>query len=263
MVTRNMAFLDRAQWENGGTGEITHTAEWDRSTERAQWHMKIAYGGGIAYAARDLGQRLERRYDVEPFGRATGSAAVRWSAADGAWIIGARAFAGGYLGESAPLAQRAIPVDGADAYERFGNPLIRSRGAAFVRSDFFYHAPGNGNLRGYAPGLGGRWLASINLEAEREVRRSTRGPLRRASLVIFGDGALADSLAVPSTGGGAVTPLFDAGAGVRFGLRIGDLDVPLRVEFPFLVSRPLYAHNQRHATGTIGFRWLMSLERSF
>jgi hypothetical protein len=225
--------------------------------------MTIAYGGGIAYAARDLGERLERRYDVEPFGRATWSAAVRWSTAGGAWIIGARAFAGAYLGESAPLAQRAIPVDGADAYERFGNPMIRSRGAAFVRSDFFYHAPGNGNLRGYAPGLGGRWLASINLEAEREVRRSSRGPLRRASVVIFGDGALADSLAVPSTSGGAVTPLFDAGAGIRLGLRIGDLDVPLRVEFPFLVSRPLYAHNQRHATGTIGFRWLMSLERSF
>jgi hypothetical protein len=263
MVTRNMTFLDRAQWENGGTGEITHVAAWNRSTRNAQWRMKIAYGGGIAYAARDLGARFERRYDVEPFGRATGSAAVRWSTAGGAWILGARVFGGGYLGESVPLAQRAIPVDGADAYERFANPLIRSRGAAFVRPEFFYHAPGNGNLRGYTPGLGGRWLTSINLEVERVLRRSNRGPLRTASVVIFGDGALADSLAVPSTGGAAVTPLLDAGAGLRLGLRIGDVDVPLRVEFPFVVSRPQYAHNRRQGTETIEFRWLMSLERSF
>jgi hypothetical protein len=132
-----------------------------------------------------------------------------------------------------------------------------------VRPEFFYHAPGNGNLRGYTPGLGGRWLTSINLEVERVLRRSNRGPLRTASVVIFGDGALADSLAVPSTGGAAVTPLLDAGAGLRLGLRIGDVDVPLRVEFPFVVSRPQYAHNRRQGTETIEFRWLMSLERSF
>ncbi len=263
MVTRNMAFLDPAQWENGGTGEIAHTTRWDRATARAQWRFMATYGGGIAYAARDVGQRLERRYDVEPFGRATGSAAVRWFAAGGSWVLGARMFAGGYLGENVPLAQRAIPVDGADAYERFDNPLIRSRGAPFVRADVFYHAPGNGNLRGYAPGLGGRWLASLNVEVERVLRHATRGPLRDVSVVVFGDGALADSLAVPSTGDGAVTPLIDAGAGVRLALRIGDLDVPLRVEFPILVSRPAYAHNRRGGTDVIEFRWLMSLERSF
>lgn len=263
MVTRNMAFLDRSQWENGGTGEITHTTEWDRSTGTTQWRFKVRYGGGIAYAARDVGLRFERRYDVEPFGRGTASAAVRWSTTEGSWIVGARAFAGGYVGERAPLMQRAIPVDGADAYERFDNPLIRSRGAAFVRPEFFYHAPGNGNLRGYAPGLGGRWLAALNLEVERALYRSNRGPLRSLSVVVFGDGALADSLAVPSTGGGAVTPLLDAGTGVRLGLRLGDLDVPLRVEFPFLVTRPQFAHNRRQGTETIEFRWLMSLEHSF
>jgi len=42
-------------------------------------------------------------------------------------------------------------VAGADPYTTFANPLLRSRGALFVRPDFHYQAPGDANLRAFRP----------------------------------------------------------------------------------------------------------------
>ncbi|NIN10314.1 MAG: hypothetical protein GTN62_03210 [Gemmatimonadales bacterium] len=263
MATRNTAFVDPALWDDGGTAELSHYVEWDAPSGATDWKLRLDIGGGIAYAARDVGVRLDRQYDVEPFGRVTASIAVRRSLSGGAWVFGARLFAGGYVAENPPFRQRAIQVSGADPYQRFGNPMIRSLGAALVRPEIFYHAPGQGNLRGYAPGLGGRWLGALNLELERMVVRRSSGLLRSASVVVFGDGALADSLAVPSAGGDFLTPLFDAGVGVRFRWRLGDLSFPLRVEVPLVVARSLFAHNTRQGTDTFEFRWLISLEPIF
>src|SRR4029077_20103889 len=86
------------------------------------------------------------RYDIEGFGRFTGEASVRAPF----WLgttLGLRGFGGADTGHSAPVPQRRVPIAGADPYETFTDPLLRSRGALFVRPDFFYHAPGNGNLR--------------------------------------------------------------------------------------------------------------------
>src|SRR5216117_1721477 len=132
---------------------------------------------------------------MEPFARATGEVSVRTPF----WLtstLGVRVFGGGYAGEHAPPLQRRIPVAGADPYETFTNPLLRSRGALFVRPGFHYHAPGNGNLRGFRSDLGGRWALTANLEVTRSVWRRERGILRDVALTGFADGGLVDTLAV-------------------------------------------------------------------
>lgn len=262
MATRNREFLDPALWDDGGTVELARTYAWDWPQGATRWAIHAAMGAGVAYAERAVGLRLDRRYEAEPFGRATVSAAVRREVATG-WRVGARGFAGGYLAAHTPLRQRAIALHGADPYQTFVNPLIRSHGAVFVRPEFFYHAPGNGNLRGYQPGRAGRWLLAANAEIERDLYRGRRGVVRSVGLVAFADVGLADSLAVPAPTGAAAVSLSDAGLGVRVELAIGDRRFPLRLEAPLYVSRPLFAHNRRQGTDPFEFRWLLSVEPIF
>jgi hypothetical protein len=263
MVTRNRRFLDRALWEDGGTGELVRAYQWRRQSRSIRRDTRLSVGGGLAYASRADGARLERRYDTEPFGRATAALAVSKTLGAASAQLNFRVFAGAYLAASRPFKQRAIPVAGADPYETFDNPLIRSLGAPFVRQEFFYHSPGNGNLRGYDPSVGGRWIGAVNMEFERSVWRRRSGVIRTASLVAFADGAVVDTLAARSTSGKAASLLTDAGVGVRLGLRVGDVAFPLRVEFPLFVSRPGLAHNRRQGTDKIEFRWLIGLAPSF
>ena len=86
--------------------------------------------------------------------------------------------------------------------------------------------------------------------------------------MVFSDGALVDTLAVRSTFGNGATPVSDAGVGARFGLRIGDISFPVRVEFPFFVSEPNLAHDlnlapDRIGVETVSFRWLISFQPTF
>src|SRR5438034_7511182 len=117
---------------------------------------RLAARGGLVYSNPGPGYASSSRYDVEGFGRFTGEASVRAPFPFGT-TFGVRLFGGAYAGRSAPVPQRRIPIAGADPYETFTNPLLRSAGALFVRPDFYYHAPGNGNLRGFRNDLGGRW----------------------------------------------------------------------------------------------------------
>src|SRR3989442_539496 len=107
--------------------------------------------GGVVYWNPGSGVVSTNRYDFEAFGRFTGEASVR------SQLLGVRLFAGAYLGNSNPVRQRRISFAGADPYETFTNPLLRSRGALLVRPDFHYHAPGGANLRGFRSDLGGAW----------------------------------------------------------------------------------------------------------
>ncbi len=79
----------------------------------------------------------------------------------------------------------------------------------------------------------------------------------------FGDGALVDTLAVRSIFGGGVTPVSDAGVGARFGLRIGDMSFPVRIEFPFFVSEPNLAQQRIPGGERLKFRWLISFQPTF
>ncbi len=180
--------------------------------------------------------------------------------------LGVRLFGGAYAGRSAPVSQRRIPIAGADPYETFTNPLLRSAGALFVRPDFYYHAPGNGNLRGFRNDLGGRWAVTVNLELARSVWRRDRGILRDVALTGFADGGLVDTLAVAPTATGAgrwYTPLYDGGAGLVTRHQIRDLSWTMRLELPLVVSRSTYARDLRPSEGKLAFRWQLSLAPSF
>jgi hypothetical protein len=80
---------------------------------------------------------------------------------------------------------------------------------------------------------------------------------------VFGDGALVDTLAVRSTLGNGATPVSDAGVGARFGLRIGDISFPVRIEFPLFVSEPSLAHERIPGGERLDFRWLISFQPTF
>jgi hypothetical protein len=217
--------------------------------------------GGLSWAELGPGITLGRNYDAEPFGRFSTTFSARQYR--GPLQFGARFFGGFYAAQDPPLKQRAFPVSGADPYETFDNPFVRTPGALFVRPGVFYHSPGNGNLRGYATRLGGRGVLAANGEIEAPLATRDRGVFRRAALMVFADGALVDTLAARSTTGNFYTPLADAGVGIRFGVHVGDLDVPLRFELPLWLSRPELAQDTRTGLNQFQFRWLFSVEKSF
>src|SRR6266550_2185630 len=223
----------------------------------------LAARGGLVYSNPGPGYASSSRYDVEGFGRFTGEASVRAPFPLGT-TLGVRLFGGAYAGRSVPVPQRRIPIAGADPYETFTNPLLRSAGALFVRPDFYYHAPGNGNLRGFRNDLGGRWAVTVNLELARSVWRRDRGILRDVSLTGFVDGGLVDTLAVaPTSPGRRYTPLYDGGVGLVTRHQIRDLGWTMRVELPLVVSRWNYARDPRPSEGRLAFRWQLSLSPSF
>jgi hypothetical protein len=264
MVTRNVAFLDPLLWDEGGTAEFAPYVEWDLPFASGRLRVSLRPGVGVAYAAREIGQILSRQYDVEPFFRGTGE--IAWRGTLGRdWGAGLRFFVGGYQAETFPLAQRAIPVAGGDPYETFDNPFVRSVGALLVRPEVFYHSPGNGGLRGFRPGVGGRGALTMSAELDRRVLRDVLRWLRGVHVVAFTDYGLVDGAALPGVSGEGVVARFagDAGLGLRFDWSVGDLDFPLRVEFPFYVSHPIFAHNTRQGLDRFEFRWLVSLEPSF
>jgi len=200
------------------------------------------------------------RYDVEGFGRATGEVSVRTP-----FILkttlGVRAFGGSYMAaHGPPPLQRRIMLAGADPYETFTNPLLRSRGALFVRPDFHYHAPGDANLRGFRPDLGGRWAVAVNVEATKSLYRGGK-----VALEVFGDGGVIDPHAIPpATAGQSYTTLYDGGVGLVTRHQINDLGWTMRFEIPIVVNRWGYAADGNQSTdGRFAFRWQMSLEPTF
>jgi hypothetical protein len=263
MAVNDLAYVDRRLWDNAGTIEAGPWASITGLRGAKVWRARAGVRGGLVYRNPGAGITSSNRYDVEGFARASGEVSVRAPFVLKS-TLGARLFAGGYFADNAPPLQRRIMLAGADPYETFANPLLRSRGALFVRPDFHYHAPGDANLRAFRPDLGGRWAIALNLEGTKTVyrRRSGRGLLADAALEAFVDAGVVDPRAVPSsTTGQRYTTLYDAGVGVVTRHRINDLAWTMRVEAPFVVNRWDYA-----ADGTdkrMKLRWMVSLEPTF
>ena len=263
MAVTDLGYVDRRLWDDAGTIEV---APWGSITSQhgeTVWHVQADLRGGLLYRNPGVGIQSSNRYDMEGFGRFTGEASVRAPFLIKS-TVGVRLFGGAYAAAHAPPLQRRIMLAGADPYETFTNPLLRSRGALFVRPDFHYHAPGDANLRGFRPDLGGRWMVALNVAATKSLyssRRTTgRGPLTQASFELFGDGGVVDPHAVPPTSAGkSYTPLYDGGVGLVTRHQINDLAWTMRFEIPLIVNRWNYAvmgTGQRAA-----FRWVFGLER--
>ena len=244
MAVSDLGYVDRELWDNAGTIELGPWASITKQRGETVWRGHMGVRGGLVYRNPGPGVVSSNRYDMEAFGRATAEGSVRTP-----FILkstaGVRIFGGGYLASGDPPLQRRIMVSGADPYETFTNPLLRSRGALFVRPDFHYHAPGNANLRGFRPDLGGRWAVAANLEATKAL-----GLPERAAVELFFDVGLVDA-----------TTLYDGGVGLVTRHRINELEWTMRFEMPLLVS-----HQDRAAMGTterFAFRWQFSMEPSF
>ncbi len=263
MATTNMRYVDTLLWSDAGTVEA---GPWLSSTwpaGRATLRGRVGFHGGVAYRYPGPGITSVHRYDMEPFLRGTAELSARmpfWFGTE----LGLRGFGGGYWAHSPPPLQRRIYLAGADPYETFTNPLLRSRGALFVRPDFFYQAPGDANLRGFAPGLGGRWAVSGNVELSHTVFTRRQGAVRNFALHLFGDGGLVDSAAVPSaTVDKAAMLVWDVGAGAVATAQVGDLAWTMRFDVPWLVSRWSFAADPHGRERRAQFRWLVSLAPSF
>ena len=263
MATTDVGYLDRRLWDDGGTVEAGPWVSTALEKGSALVRARLEARGGVMYWNPGVGVVSADRYDVEPFGRATGEASLRAPFLLGT-RLGVRVFAGGYLGSSSPLKQRRITIAGADPYETFANPFLRSRGALFVRPDFHYQAPGGANLRAFRSDLGGRWALALNTEVARPVLRRAQGILREVALEGFGDVGLVDSLAVtPSPTGKGHSQLHDLGVGILTRQQIGDLVWTMRAEFPVEMNLWDRAPDYSPPGKRFAFRWLVSLEPSF
>jgi len=264
MATTNLGYVDRRLWDDAGTVEGGPWVAITQQRGAALFKARLAAHGGVAYSNPGPGVvPTANRYDVEGFGRFTGEASVRAPAWFGS-VLGVRVFGGAYAGASDPLRQRRIPVAGADPYETFTDPFLRSRGALFVRPDFYYHAPGNANLRGFRSDLGGRWALSVNAEANRALWRRDGGPLRELALEGFADGGLVDTLAVPASRAGRwYSPLYDGGVGVVTRHQLRDLAWTMRFELPLVVYPWQEAADPRPGKARLALRWQVSLAPSF
>jgi len=257
MATTDLGYLDRSLWDDAGTVEAGPWVSTSVQRGNTLWRGRLGARVGVVYCYPGAGVVSANRYNVEAFARATGEASLRTPF----WLkstLGVRVFGGAYLADSPPPRQRRIPIAGADPYETFTNPLLRSRGALLARPDFHYHAPGNANLRGFRPDLGGRWAAAVNLEA-------TRALLRDVALEGFVDLGLVDTLALPSSRPGRwYTTLYDGGVGIVTRQRVRDLAWTMRFELPLVVNRFAGAADPAGpGRGRLAFRWQVSLEPSF
>ncbi|HEV8265468.1 MAG TPA: M1 family metallopeptidase [Gemmatimonadales bacterium] len=264
MATTDLGYLDRRLWDDAGTLEA---GPWIGTTvERGQtvWQARLGARAGAVYRYPGAGIVSTNRYDVEAFGRAKIEASVRTPF----WLkstLGVRVFGGTYVADTPPPRQRRIPIAGADPYETFTNPLLRSRGALLVREGFHYHAPGNANLRAFRPDLGGRWAVAVSVEATKPVLVRRRGFVRQIAFAGFVDLGVVDSAAVSSSPTGrSYTTLYDGGVGLITQHRIRDLGWTFRFELPLVVNRWDHAADGNGATaGRLAFRWQVSLEPSF
>jgi hypothetical protein len=261
MATTNLNYLDRRLWDDAGTLEIGPRISTVVRHGETVLRAKGAVTLGLVYQ-HATPVASGRDYHYRGFNRTTGEVSVR-TPVTRATTFGARVFGGAYLGSN-PVRQRRIAVAGADPYETFANPFLRSRGALFVRPDFQYQAPGDANLRGFRNDLGGRWAVGVNLELMQALVRRKAGFLREGGLEVFVDLGVVDTTAVPSSPPGKwYTTLYDGGLGVVTRHQVKDVAWTMRFEVPLAVNRWDLAADYPTNSTRFALRWQVSLSPSF
>lgn len=248
LTVTDPSYLDPGLYDDAGTAEVTVTGR--LATESGRWPFDIQadLGGGYAYSNRGDGAR-------GGYGRFTVAASMRnWGT--GRWSTSARLYGGAVLaGDSVPR-QRRLYLAGADPYQRFGSPFLRSRGSLFAGRH--YHEPGGAGVRGLDSRWSGTKVVSAGVELEYAVRRRPLEQLvGRVALAAFVDGALADG--VLDAGGERLRSVADAGVGVRIAHRLGATRFLTRLDFPLWVSRPEFAA-ENTGGDPAAFRWRLSFK---
>jgi hypothetical protein len=256
-VTTDTDYLDPAIWEDGGTVEASTWFRLSDTTKAWKLGARATVGGGVEYRNRSPGIATEDRYDVQGYARAWIEMTARRAVARKT-ELSLRGFAGGIFSRDVPLRQRQLFVAGADPYEQFGNPFVRSRGALLVQKGVHYLVPGGGGVRGLSPSLSATRLVALNAELNRTISsrpNALRGLIQQVRVAVFGDLALGNGDLLRESSGAALVG--DAGLGIRLGHRIGDTFFTSRIDFPIYISRgELAAMDREH---NLGVRWVFSI----
>ena len=245
MTVTDRTYLDPQRWDDINTAELTLWGMRTGPTAHGSRRVRIELTAGEAFAPLAVGQVVPLEsipvYRVDLKRALRGSAYVRGLVESrralriGAFDLDLRAVAAGVTAGGALPHQREIFLAGADPYETFANPFLRSRGSLFA-GGAHYQASGGGGLRGFDADVAAQWLAGINLEVgPRLLDRPRRALFSSLSVVGFADGAVLDPHALHRAAAG------DFGLGVRATHRIGPTRFVTRVDFPLVVSRPSFA----------------------
>ena len=269
MGVTDLAYLDRGRWDDLSTVEgtvwatRTHVFYGGSRTTRVELSVGEAFAPVVVNVEVPTGPSGSGLYQVQGERALRGSTYLRGllesrrSARIGAFDVGIRTVLAGATASGVLPHQRGIFLAGADPYETFTNPFLRSRGSLFG-GDAHYQAAGGGDLRGFAPGVAAGWLAGANIEAgPRLVDRPTRHLFSTVSLVGFADAAVLDPHALHRVAAG------DLGIGLRASHRIGPTRFVTRVDFPLVVSRAGYAVGAKPGGGRFALRAVWSLEEAF
>ncbi len=266
MAVTDAAYLDRRRWDDQNTAELSLWAERSHTLEESASRSRLEVAVGQAFwpqmpevnwvwpgpvmppGPRDVrGARYARA-------QLTSQHVVRVGSMD----LRLRGIAAGTLGGTAVPLQRRIALSGADPYETFANPFLRSRGALLGRDGVHYQAAGGAGLRGYAAAASATWVVALNAEAGlRLLERPRQRVFSAVTLAAFADVALLDRAAL---GRGAAA---DAGLGIRATHQIGPTRFVTRLDLPLLVTRPAAAVAGAAGDGAFKFRWVWSLEEVF
>ncbi len=265
MTVTDARYLDRSRWGDVNTAELSAWTSRSTDLEGGGSSSRVELTFGAAFAPHGAGLACNPGGTVcaqsrpgiggNTYGR--GLAQSRRSVSIGAIDLSFRAVAAGTLGGSAVPLQRRIFLAGADPYETFTDPFLRSAGALFARNGVHYQAPGGGDLRGLGPATSASWLVGFGAEAGwRLFARPERSLFRTVSVAAFVDGALVDGNALGRNAAG------DAGFGLRATHRVGPTSFVTRVDFPLLVTRPVAAVAGAAGDRVVKFRFVWSLEEA-
>jgi hypothetical protein len=247
-------YLARRFYDDAGTAELRLTGA---IRVRGRWPrgVEATVAGGYAYPNQGvtLASGNYARFSV--------AGAVRHRAG-GRVTLGARLFAGATVSADSVPRQRRLYVSGADPYQRFGSPFLRSQGSILAGPGVFYHAPGGAGVRGLDPELSGTRALGASLEIEYALlgRPIGSGLFNRLAIAGFADGAAANGDL--NSGRDGLVTVADAGIGIRLDHGLGQTAFQTRFDFPLWVSRPALA--QDHGPEEpVGLRWSFSFVPAF
>ena len=265
MTVTDARYLDRTRWADTNTAELTGWAEHARTDEVSSGSARAELTAGEAFAPVIEAPAVPcvppgcvAQHSLRGASYARGLVDLRSAVRTGTFDFRTRWVAAGTLGGRAVPPQRRIFLAGADPYQVFANPLLRSAGSLLARDGVDYQAPGGGDLRGFAPAAAASWLVGAGAQADWRVFDRARGGLFRTIAVeAFAEGAWLDRAAIGRAAAG------DAGLGISAGHRVGPTSFVTRLDFPFLVSRPAAAVAGGPRDGVLKLRAVWSLEEAW